>query len=203
MSRSTKPVFVFAHGAGASSQSEWMQGWTRRLSTLGHVRPFDYPYMRAGRKAPDRLPKLIDAHRQELAAARAEFPKSKGIFLIGKSMGSRVGCHLSLEEDVAGVICLGFPLQALGTSKAVRREVLESMTTPVLFVQGDRDRMSPLELFAEVREVMIAPSRLHVVEAGDHSLVVTKRRLRDREESQEDVDRETLGEIGAFVEAQL
>ncbi len=59
-------IFLFAHSAGASSRSDWMWGWTDRLSHLGTVRPFDYPYMAAGRKAPDRLPKLLAAHRAEL-----------------------------------------------------------------------------------------------------------------------------------------
>jgi hypothetical protein len=30
-----KPLFVFAHGAGASSSSDWMQGWAARLRKLG------------------------------------------------------------------------------------------------------------------------------------------------------------------------
>ena len=103
-----RPSFLFAHGAGAPSSSAWMVAWRKRLATVGDVTAFDYPYMRAGRKAPDRLPVLIDAHRAVLAKVRA---RAKGpLFLVGKSMGGRVGCHLALEEPVAGVICLGYPL---------------------------------------------------------------------------------------------
>src|SRR6188768_3329202 len=94
-----KPAFLFAPGAGAPSTSGWMKGWRTRLATLGDVTAFDYPYMRSGRKAPDKLPVLIEAHRAALAEVRA---KTKGpVFLIGKSMGGRVGCHLALEEEVA------------------------------------------------------------------------------------------------------
>ena len=67
---SSRPTFVFAHGAGAPSSSGWMVAWRKRLETLGDVVTFDYPYMRAGRKTPDRLPALITAHREVLAQAR-------------------------------------------------------------------------------------------------------------------------------------
>src|SRR5689334_19360548 len=98
-----------------------MVAWRKRLATLGAVTAFDYPYMRAGRKAPDRLPALIEAHREALAAVRA---KAGGpIFLAGKSMGSRVGCHLALQEPVAGLVCLGYPLRS-GATGALRDQVL-------------------------------------------------------------------------------
>ena len=48
-----------------------MVAWRDRLATLGDVTAFDYPYMRAKRKAPDKLPALIAAHREALAGVRA------------------------------------------------------------------------------------------------------------------------------------
>ena len=69
---SSRPAFLFAPGAGAPSSSAWMIAWRDRLASLGEVVPFDYPYMRAGRKSPDRLPVLIEAHRAALASLRAK-----------------------------------------------------------------------------------------------------------------------------------
>ena len=94
------------------------------------------------------------------------------MFLIGKSMGGRVGCHLALEEQVAGVICLGYPLQS-GATGAMRDEVLVALRTPILFVQGSRDSFCPLDQLAAVRARMTAPSTLLVVEGGNHSLEVS------------------------------
>jgi uncharacterized protein len=74
-----------------------MQNWKRRLSEIGDVETLDYAYMRDSRKRPDPLPKLIAAHREALNDARKQNPAESTI-LIGKSMGGRVGCHLSLEE---------------------------------------------------------------------------------------------------------
>ena len=148
-----------------------MLAWRDRLQTLGDVTTFDYPYMRAGRRMPDRLPALIAAPREALAEARA---KSAGpVFLAGKSMGGRVGCHLALEERVAGVICFGFPLRS-GTTGALRDEVLVALGTRVLLLQGSRDELCPLEFsLAGVRERMSAPSTLVVVDGADHSLALS------------------------------
>lgn len=196
-----RTLILFAHGAGASSSSPWMQSWAKRLGTLGKVLPFDYPYMEAGRKAPDRLPKLIEAHRAQLVAARKRFRQRSRIVLCGKSMGSRVGCHLTLSEPVTAVVCLGYPLRGIGKTAQVRDEVLRAMTAPVLFVQGTRDRLCPLDLLEEVRPQMQVESALHVVEDGDHSLEVAKRRLKAEGLTQDDVDAESLAAIAAFLDA--
>ena len=163
-------LLLFAHGAGLGSGSAWMRAWAARLGALGRVVAFDYPYMAAGQRRPDPQAKLVAAHRAELGAARRD---GERVVLVGKSMGSRMACHLALEEPVDALVCLGYPL--VGQSGGVRDEVLVKLRTPVLFVQGTRDKLCPLEHLATVRERMSAPNALHVVETGDHSLVVTKK----------------------------
>src|SRR3954468_7669321 len=148
-----------------------MQNWKQRLSEMGKVETFDYDYMRAGRKRPDSLPQLIAAHRAVVQAAR-ETHHPDSIFLIGKSMGGRIGCHVSLEEKVDGLVCLGYPLCAMGDRTKLRDEVLRSLNTPILFVQGTRDSLCPLDLLEGVRSRMTAPNELHIVQDGDHSLNV-------------------------------
>src|SRR5207244_11141246 len=96
-----KLVFLFAPGAGAPSSHPWMQRWKQRLTQIGDVETFDYDYMREARKRPDGLPQLIAAHRQALAVARGK--TSGPIFLIGNSMGGRMGCHVALAEQDSGV----------------------------------------------------------------------------------------------------
>ena len=184
-----------------------MQNWKRRLSEIGEVETFDYDYMRAGRKRPDSLPQLIAAHRaalgtfvnRESQCVNREEPSTPCVLLVGKSMGGRIGCHVSLEEKVDGVICLGYPLCAMGDRTKLRDEVLRALTTPILFVQGTRDALCPLDLLQRVRGEMKAPNFLHVVEGGDHSLRVPKRQLQAMGEMQEDVDRRILKSIAEFV----
>jgi predicted alpha/beta-hydrolase family hydrolase len=192
------PLFLFAPGAGAPSAHPWIRNWKRRLSESGDVETFDYDYMREGRKRPDPLPQLIAAHRKALDRAR-ERHRGKSTILIGKSMGGRVGCHLSLEEKVDGLICLGYPLCAMGDRTKLRDEVLRALTTRILFVQGARDSLCPLDLLERVRAEMKAPNFLHLVEGGDHSLRVPKRHLQASGETQDDVDQKILTAIAGFI----
>lgn len=197
-------AFLLAPGAGASSAHPRMQDFARLLSPIGKVVTLDYPYMLAGKKRPDPLPRLIEAHRAALDALAASH---KGpIVLAGKSMGGRVGCHLALEAKVAGLICFGYPLCGAGDRTKLRDKVLIELAAPVLFVQGTRDALCPLDLLADVRTKMSSPSSLHVVEGGDHSLVVAKGVLKARGSTQQDCDaeigealREFVGAIGARV----
>jgi len=125
---------------------------------------------------------------------------SRSTILIGKSMGGRVGCHVSLQEKVAGLVCLGYPLCAMGDRTKIRDEILRTLSTPILFVQGARDSLCPLDLLEGVRAEMKAPNFLHVVEGGDHSLGVPKRQLQASGETQERVDRQILKAITGFVD---
>lgn len=178
-----------------------MQRWAGRLQPMGQVELFDYPYMREGRKRPDRLPQLIGAHRRALADARAQRSAGGPVVLIGKSMGGRIGCHVALEERVDGLVCLGYPLCAMGDRTKLRDAVLRGLETPVLFVQGTRDSLCPLDLLERVRSEMKIPTVLHVVEGADHSLLVGKRPLVAAGETQEDVERRILEAIGQFLDA--
>jgi predicted alpha/beta-hydrolase family hydrolase len=197
-----RPLFLFAHGAGAPSSSAWMVGWKKRLATLGPTVTFDYAYMRERRKAPDKLPQLIAAHRAALMQA-TEHHRGP-VVLAGKSMGSRVGCHLALDEpSVRALICLGYPLKAPGKTGAVRDEVLLALRVPILFVQGTRDALCPVDLLEEVRAKMKAPSTLHLVQGGDHSLNVSATALKAAGEKQADSDARVLEAIAAFVRTTL
>jgi uncharacterized protein len=176
-----------------------MERWKNRLSQIGDVLTFDYNYMIQGRRRPDPLPQLIATHRAALATLRAK--TSGPIFLIGKSMGGRIGCHVALEEKVNGLFCLGYPLCAMGDRTKLRDQVLLGLRTPILFVQGTRDALCPLDLLERVRAKMTAPNFLHAVEGGDHSLLVRKKDLGSA--TQEDVDQKIARAIKDFVENQL
>ncbi len=190
-------TFVFAPGAGASSSHPWMQRWAKYLSELGWVHLFDYPYQQERRNRPDPLPVLLAAHSKALEIARQN--GSRPLVLIGKSMGARVGCHLALAQPVAALICLGYPLCGGGDRGRLRDQVLRDLTTPILFVQGTRDRLCPLDLLNTVRQQLKARNELHIVSGGDHSLLVTKTQLRAAGETQYDIDQQILRTIGGFL----
>lgn len=179
-----------------------MRGWQARLGELGEVTPFDYPYMSAGKKRPDRLPVLLDAHRTAIRQATGDGP----LVLAGKSMGGRIGCHVASSDDELGrsvraVVCFGYPLRS--QSGKLRDEVLLALRAPVLFIQGTRDALCPLDELNRARERMRAKSVLEVVQGGDHSLQLTKTELSKAKETQSDVDGRISESIRRFLEEVL
>lgn len=172
-----------------------MQNWRDRLQSLATTTTFDYDYMKRGKKAPDRMPKLLATHGEALDALGVEDDQ---VILAGKSMGSRVCCHLALQRAVAGVICFGYPL--VGRSN-VRDQVLLDLERPILFIQGTKDTLCPLDQLDQVRQKMRAKNELHVVDGGNHSLLVGKRQLKAEGRTQDDVDDDIDEAIAEFLES--
>ena len=72
-----------------------------------------------------------------------------------------------------------------------------------MFLEGSRDPLCPLEALDAVRRRMQAPSALHVVEGGNHSLEVGARALRAAGETQDAVDARALDAIATFLRDHL
>jgi predicted alpha/beta-hydrolase family hydrolase len=179
-----------------------MRAWAKRLAELGDVEAFDYRYQASGRRMPDRMPVLLETHREALSAARQKHPGAPTI-LIGKSMGSRMGCHLSLEElpggPIEALVCLAYPLR--GVNGKLRDEVLLALRTRILFVQGTRDPLGPLGELEDVRRSMKARSSLHIVEGGDHSLRLPGKAGKPGSPAQDESDARVLTAIREFLAA--
>ena len=109
----------------------------------------------------------------------------------------------SIEScSFACLVCFGYPLRAAGSGK-LRDAVLLSLSTPILFVQGTRDELCPLDDLEKVRNRMTAPNELLVVEGGDHSLAITARSLKEQGTTRAEVDARILSTIERFVTKQL
>ena len=88
----------------------------------------------------------------------------------------------------------------MGDRTKLRDEVLRALTTPILFVQGTRDSLCPLDLLERVRTEMKAPNFLRIVEGGDHSLRVPKRALQASSRTQEDIDQRIFKAIAEIID---
>jgi uncharacterized protein len=77
--------------------------------------------------------------------------------------------------------------------------VLKQLKTPVLFVQGTRDALCPLDLLETVRGQMTAPTELMVIETGDHSLQATRSYLKQQGMQQIELEAAILERVAAFL----
>ena len=166
-------ALVLAHGAGAGQTSAWIVKAAQALAARGiSCATFDFPYITAGRKVPDRAPLLESHWRSVLEEARAEFANLP-LFIGGKSMGGRIASHIAAQgvEGVAGLVFFGYPLHPPGRPDQRRDAHLPSITQRMLFVQGSADTFGNEE---EMRALVSAlPSAtLQTVPGGDHSLKV-------------------------------
>lgn len=164
---------LLAHGAGLGQDHEWMVSVRDGLAGEGFsVLTFNYPYMETGRKAPNPSRILLACHR---AALRHLQERVERVVLAGKSMGGRIGSHLAAEGDaVAGLVFYGYPLVGIGKTEPRDVGHLAAIDAPMLFVQGTRDRLAPLELLRPV-VAALPTAAIHVIEDGDHSFRVLKR----------------------------
>ena len=146
---------------------------------------FNYAYTEAGRKSPDRPPKLLAVHA---AAADRMASYVDEVVLAGKSMGGRIGSHLAGDEGwpARALVYLGYPLVPMGKGVPRPTDHLQRINVPQLFVAGTRDRLSPPTLIGPLTETL-ASAQIHVVPDGDHSLRVPKRSGRTNEDVLDDV----------------
>ncbi len=184
---------LLAHGAGVGQDHEWMVTVRDGLAAAGiPVMTFNYPYMEAGRKAPNAAPILLACHR---AALDVFLQRVDQVVLAGKSMGGRMGSHLVAEGDrAAGLVFFGYPLVGVGKTEPRDVSHLRAIAAPMLFVQGTRDRLAPLDLITPVVD-SLPTATMHIVEDGDHSFRVLKRTGRD----QGDVLDEIISVTGDWV----
>lgn len=171
-------LLVLAHGAGAGMRHPFMETVARALAERGvaTVR-YQFPYMEAGKKRPDRAHVAQAVVLAAVDAARAQAPELP-LFAGGKSFGGRMTSQAASEgalPDVVGLVFLGFPLHAPGREGTERAAHLDDVDVPMLFLQGTRDRLAKLELLEPVLRDLGDRATLHVVEGGDHSFKVLKR----------------------------
>ncbi len=160
---------LLAPGAGADRTHHTLAAVAAAVAPLPAA-CFDFPYRKAGKRAPDKAPVAVAAVREEAAALVAEAHiAARRLVLGGRSFGGRM-CSLAVAEGLpaAGLVLLSYPLHPPGRADRLRTEHFGALDLPCLFVSGRKD---PVRLAGGVR----ARDRRHP-RAGDHR--VARRRPR-------------------------
>jgi len=177
--RPVRGVVLFP-GAGSSAEHPGLVAIADHLASLP-VHRVEFAYRVAGRKIPDRAPILIAEVRAAVAAACAEWRcNTNEIVIGGRSMGGRM-CSLAAAGfsgdsrvtqpaeaplDVAGVVCVGYPLHPPRKPTQLRVAHLPFLATPSLFISGTHDDFgTPDELREHLGTVRGATTLLFIDKA--------------------------------------
>lgn len=180
-----RALLVLGHGAGAGMDHPFMAGLAARLASrrLATLR-YQFPYMEAGRRLPDRPPALVETVRAAVARAATLAPDLP-LFAGGKSLGGRMTSTAAAGAPLPGVrglVFFGFPLHPAKRPSTERADHLSEVGVPMLFLQGTRDALADLELLAPVTASLGPRATLEAIEGADHGFHVLRRSGRTDEE---------------------
>ncbi len=175
-------TFVYAPGAGSNIHDPFGVYAARALASHGvtTVR-FQFPYMEAGKRGPDRPPVLEATWRAVIEAVRD--PKTRTV-VGGRSMGGRVASMVAASPEggvgVDAVALFAYPLHPPGKPGQLRTAHFATLNVPTLFVSGTNDAFAtPDELRAATKQLKRA--KLHLLDRADHGYAVPKSSGRTRE----------------------
>jgi predicted alpha/beta-hydrolase family hydrolase len=169
-----KPTVLLYPGAGSDRDQPSLRAIEDRLGGRASVVRNDFPYRKAGRKAPDRAPTLMASIRDDLATiARRRGPVVMG----GRSMGGRMTTMVAADVDgggpvarLAGLVLICYPLHPPGKPDNLRVEHLPAVTVPCLFISGTKDPFGSPDELTRWTATIPAPVEHLWIEGGRHDL---------------------------------
>jgi uncharacterized protein len=195
-----KACFVFAHGAGAGMTHRFMEEAAAGLNDRGIATlRYQFPYMENGTKRPD-SPGIAHAAVRAAVAEAARLCPGLPLIAGGKSFGGRMTSQAQALAPLPGVIGLAFfafPLHPAGKPSDERAAHLRDIHVPMLFLQGNQDKLADSRLLQPVVKGLGARATLHPVDHADHAFHVPVRSGRN----DADVMREILDAFVAWVSA--
>ncbi len=162
---------VIAHGAGGPMYSPFITYFHGELAKNGFLTAkFNFPYMEAGRRVPDRSEVLKASFVKIVDVVRSSPYRPRRVILGGKSMGGRMASMIVADGvDVDGLFFLGYPLHSPGKLGGLRDAHLYGISKPMLFISGTNDAFASRELLEKVIAKLDRKARVYWVEGGDHS----------------------------------
>jgi predicted alpha/beta-hydrolase family hydrolase len=189
---------VLAHGPTSTQDEPLLVSLQQALTERKYLTlRFNFPFAEAAKKRPDPFPVLERTLRHAIAMlGRDPTAAPAHLFIGGRGIGGRVAANLATSQvRVDGLFFLGFPLHPPGRPEELRVEKLFRIVSPMLFVQGTRDRQCEIPLLRKTLLRVGAPTSLHVIEEADQSFKVPRKSGR----TDADVQREVIATLDAWI----
>jgi predicted alpha/beta-hydrolase family hydrolase len=179
---------ILAHGAGGDMNSDFIRFFHEGISDAGYpCLKFNFPYSQNKKKVPDPQSVLMAIYRKAIEAIPSE-----RVVIGGKSMGGRMASYVAGENQVAGLIFLGYPLHAPGKPDQLRDQHLYSIRKPMLFVSGTKDPFARKDLMESVLKKIGNYAHLYAIENGGHSFETSRKADTSRAQTLKSVEQEIL-----------
>jgi predicted alpha/beta-hydrolase family hydrolase len=189
---------VLAHEVGRDLSDPMIEHLCRELTARRVLTlRFNFPFAEAGKQRPDPMLVLRRCYRMAVGTlARDPTAAPAHIFLGGMGLGARVAAEVAGERArVDGLFFLGYPLHPQGKPEKAEADALYRVVSPMLFVQGSRDRRCDLDVLRRTLARVGAPTALHVCQDADKLFSVFKKSGR----SDAEVRDEVLGVIDGWI----
>lgn len=189
---------VLAHDKGSSHEDPTLVDLHRGLTERGYLSlRFNFPFAEAGKRRADKDPVLERAFLEAVQfLGRDPTAAPAHLILGGKGIGGRVAARTAMSRlRVEGLFFMGFPLHAADKPETADTELLYRVISPMLFLQGTRDRYCDLDTLRQTLVRVGAPKTLHVLEEADHAFKVLKKSGRTPEE----VNEEALAALDRWI----
>ncbi len=166
-------ALLLTPGAGAGRDHSALVAIDEAVARSGVVvERMDFPYRKAGRKAPDRPPVLIAAIREavtELLGRSGADPSA--LALGGRSMGGRM-CSMAVAEglEAGALVLVSYPLHPPGRPDRLRVEHFPALSIPCLFVSGTRDAFAAPDELERATASIPGPVTHVRLEGADHGM---------------------------------
>ena len=178
--REAQFTFVYAPGAGSNINDPFGEYLSIRLpAACASLVRFQFPYMEAGKRGPDRPPLLEETWRAVINSIQPGYGK---LIVGGRSMGGRIASQVVAQgTKVDGLALFAYPLNPPSNRAVSRDSHLPDISIPTLFCSGTRDNFAtPADLTALCRKMPNAA--FHELDGADHGFAVLKRSNRTRED---------------------
>ncbi|MBI4883163.1 MAG: dienelactone hydrolase [Actinobacteria bacterium] len=157
-------------GAGSASTHPSLIAIEQAAAPMRVVRA-DFAYRKAGRKAPDRPPVLLQAVRDE---ALAMLTVDDRLVLGGRSMGGRIS-SLAVGDaadplPACGLVLICYPLHPPGKPDTLRVEHFPRLRVPCLFISGTKDAFGQPAELQRWTATIAGPVTHHWLEGKGHDL---------------------------------
>ena len=194
---------VFAHGGPSNFEDPLITALAQALTEKGFLTlRFNFPFAEAGKRSSADSPEILERGFRAALNALGRDPTAlpARLFVGGVGLGSRVAAGLVADRLHAdGLFLFGFPLHPQDKPEKSDPDVLFRATTPMLFVQGTRDRRCNGTALRHALRRVGAPVELYDVQEADSAFHVSKKSGR----SDAQIQAETFGVLSAWLTRRL